>query len=131
MKESEIQKAIIEYLEYSGAYVVRVNSGATIKKYTTKDGTEKFHRISGAKEGTPDLICCYRGYFFGLEIKKDQKEVQKWFSNAEAFKSDKKTGSAQRRAFMQYQSMLEIKDAGGECFIISSIDEAEQILQSF
>lgn len=57
MKESEIQKKIIEYLNEIGAY--------TIKTITTN------------RNGCPDVICCLNGLFIALEVKTDKGIVSK------------------------------------------------------
>lgn len=57
MKESEIQKKIIEYLNKIGAY--------TIKTITTN------------RNGCPDVICCLNGRFIALEVKTDKGVVSK------------------------------------------------------
>jgi Holliday junction resolvase len=50
--EQQIQKKIITFLEQEGCYVVKV--------------------ISAAKAGVPDIIGCYEGIFFGIEVKTPQ-----------------------------------------------------------
>jgi len=49
MKESEIQKKILDYLKLQGAYAVKV--------------------IQASKAGVPDIICCYKGKFIAIEVK--------------------------------------------------------------
>ncbi len=49
MTEQQIQKKIITYLESQGCYVVKV--------------------ISASKAGVPDILGCYEGVFFGIEVK--------------------------------------------------------------
>lgn len=49
MREQQIQKAIIKYLEKQGAYVVKI--------------------ITASKSGVPDIIACYQGRLLGLEVK--------------------------------------------------------------
>lgn len=49
MRESEIQKKILEYLKLKGAYAIKV--------------------IQASKAGVPDIICCYRGRFIAIEVK--------------------------------------------------------------
>ena len=49
MKEQDIQKKIIAYLEELGAYVVKV--------------------VSATKAGVPDLLVCYEGKFIAIEVK--------------------------------------------------------------
>ncbi len=51
MKESKLQRQIIDYLESIGAYTLNVyGSGMTGK-------------------GTPDLLVCYNGFFIAIETK--------------------------------------------------------------
>jgi Holliday junction resolvase len=49
MKESDIQKKILDYLKLQGAYAVKV--------------------IQASKAGVPDIICCYKGRFIAIEVK--------------------------------------------------------------
>lgn len=49
MRESEIQKKILDYLKSIGAYSVKV--------------------IQASKAGVPDIICCYKGRFIAIEVK--------------------------------------------------------------
>ena len=49
MKEQDYQRKITKYLESQGAYVVKV--------------------ITASKKGVPDILCCYRGFFLGIEVK--------------------------------------------------------------
>lgn len=49
MKEQDIQRKIIKWLESEGAYVVKV--------------------VSATKAGVPDIICCYQGNFIAIEVK--------------------------------------------------------------
>jgi len=49
MKEQQLQSKIIKYLTALGAYVVKV--------------------ITASKAGVPDIICCYKGQFIGIEVK--------------------------------------------------------------
>ncbi len=52
VSESSIQSAIIIYLESQGGWVLNVAGGPEIKR------------------GTPDLLACVRGRFWGIEVKK-------------------------------------------------------------
>ena len=67
MSEANFQKKIIKYLESIDAYVFKHNASAI------------------SKAGVPDIICCYRGLFMGIEVKKDNKskptELQKYNLN--------------------------------------------------
>ena len=79
-RESHIQKAIVEYLEYRDIFHYRNNSGA----FKREDG--HFYRF-GAK-GSPDIVCVIDGKFVGIEVKRyggKQSDYQKDFqSNLEA-----------------------------------------------
>lgn len=62
-KESNIQDDIIEYLKSVGAYTVKIH----VSSYQT--------------QGTPDILCCYRGRFIGFELKRPGEsatELQKY-----------------------------------------------------
>lgn len=56
MKESVLQKKMIEYIESKGGYVVKV--------------------IAASKSGVPDLLICYKGRFIGIEVKAPGKLVE-------------------------------------------------------
>lgn len=62
MKESSIQKKIIDYLKQLNCYVVKVQTAN--------------------KTGIPDLLVCFEGKFIAFEIKVDEKKVpsklQQW-----------------------------------------------------
>jgi len=49
MKEQDIQRKIIKYLETNGAYVVKV--------------------VSATKSGVPDILACIEGKFVAIEVK--------------------------------------------------------------
>ena len=78
IKEKDIQKAIMDYLQYlenmGKCYVVRTQSGQIFI-----DG----RKFQTGKPGTPDILLCYNGKFYGIEVKrhkgkqsKAQKEAQ-------------------------------------------------------
>lgn len=65
-KEKEIQKLIIDWLNYrKDIYFIRNNSFAGYFK--RKNGTQGWLRQN--KPGSPDLILCYKGQWIGIEIK--------------------------------------------------------------
>lgn len=92
-KESEIQRAILDYLELRGIFHYRNNSGA----FKRDDG--HFYRF-GAK-GSPDIVCVVNGQYVGIEVKAPggkQSEHQKEF---------------QRR----------LKEAGGRYILAFTVDD--------
>lgn len=57
MRESQIQKKIIQYLNGIGAYTIKT--------------------ISTNRNGCPDVICCLNGKFIALEVKADKGIISK------------------------------------------------------
>ena len=57
MKESDVQKKIIDYLHSVGAWTVKV--------------------IKANKNGVPDIIACLDGRFIALEVKRDEAARKK------------------------------------------------------
>ena len=87
-KESSIQDTIIEYLKSVGAYVVKV------------------HVSSYQSQGTPDILCCYRGIFIGFELKKPGETA-----------SD-----------LQKYRIEQIQRAGGFAYIADSLKRVKEVL---
>lgn len=87
MLEKDIQRRVIAYLRSKGAYVVRVHVGAS------------------GNTGAPDLLVCYRGKFYGVEIK---------------------TPTGRQRAAQKGHETA-IRRAGGEYLIIRSVEDAERL----
>lgn len=61
MKEKDVQKAILDYLGYKKIFHYRNNSGA----FKTERGG--FYRFGAT--GSPDIVCCVRGRYVGIECK--------------------------------------------------------------
>lgn len=73
-KESEVQRAILDYLELRGIFHYRNNSGGF------RDAKNHFYRFGAV--GSPDIVCVVNGQYVGLEIKAPggkQSEHQKEF----------------------------------------------------
>jgi len=79
--ESAIQKHIMAALRERGVYV--------------------FHALA-ADAGTPDLIACHAGQFYGLECKTDKGRVSK----------------------IQQHRLSQIEAAGGVAAVVRSVDDA-------
>jgi hypothetical protein len=76
MKESELQKSILDYLAWKRIFHYRNNSGAFV------DSQKHFYRFGAL--GNPDIICVINGQYVGIEVKapkgkqsEHQKEFQK------------------------------------------------------
>lgn len=103
MKESDIQRIIVDYLNYrKDIYFVRNNtlSGRIIRK----NGSTGWVRNS--KPGAPDIIVCYKGRWIGLEIKNERG----------------------RQSPEQKQAEQDIVWAGGEYWVVRSLEEVMSIL---
>ena len=74
MKESELQKSILQYLTLKRVFHYRNNSGA----FKRDDG--HFYRFGAL--GSPDIVCVIGGQYVGIEVKRPggkQSEHQKEF----------------------------------------------------
>lgn len=79
-KEKEIENEIYNYLLSIGAVAEKIQSW----KIMIKKGQYN-HRMTLQSAGCPDIICLYKWYFVGIEVKKDQKEVDKWLKIRDRF----------------------------------------------
>lgn len=120
-KESEQQvlNAILEFLEYSGFYCVRINSGG-IKVAT--------HFIRLGRRGTPDIISCVKGDLIAFEVKKNEKEVAAWLRKVDLFRKTAVLNPNCAREIDQYKEMEKIKKSGGKAFLVCSVEEVAEIL---
>lgn len=99
MKESDVQKAILDYLGYKQIFHYRNNSGA----FKTNSGG--FYRFG--TPGSPDIIAVIHGRFIGIECKAPkgkQSENQKMFQQT-------------------------LEEAGGFYILAYSIDDVEEGLK--
>lgn len=94
-----------------GGYAQKVQSGAMMKSYPSKNGSTKMYKVTLADAGTPDVLACFNGVFLGIEVKKDAKEVEKWYKQKD------------ERSQRQMEQALLIGKAGGYALVVSSLDE--------
>jgi predicted LPLAT superfamily acyltransferase len=99
VKESDIQRSIIEWLSYQRIFHYRNNSGGF------KDANQHFYRFGAT--GSPDIVCVIEGRYVGIEVKA----------------SDGRQSDAQR----DFQARLEA--AGGLYILAKSIDDVERSLK--
>lgn len=100
--EKETQSTILEYLTRIGAVVVKFNNvGIYIKK------TGKY--IPPRDLGVSDILACYKGLFFAIEVKSTGKKP-----------TDNQLNFLQR-----------VRDAGGIAFWTDNIDEVTKTFQPF
>ena len=100
MKETVIQRAILQYLAYvKRVYSFRANSGNII--------TQEGRYFKTGRAGCPEIIVCHKGRFIGLEVKTP-------------------TG---RQSHVQKEAQIDIERAGGEYHIVRSVDDVNKIIK--
>jgi intein/homing endonuclease len=57
--------------------------------------------------GIPDIICCYKGLFLAFEVKKPDGKLTK----------------------LQEKTIKDIQAAGGQAYVVRSVDEVKRIIQ--
>lgn len=103
-RESDIQKAIIGYLQYRGYYVQRMNSGAinAVSKY----GVPHLVRLSAP--GTPDIMAfrIYKGFtrLLFIEVKRQGGKL----------------------TILQQAKINELETYGAECLVAHSVEEVKE-----
>ncbi len=89
MKEQQLQAQIIRYIQAKGGYVVKV--------------------VQATKAGVPDIICCYKGKFYGIEVKVG-------YNNASA---------------IQIANIQAINSAGGAGIIAYSLEDVSSVIKDY
>ena len=90
MKESDMVRSILKYLKtVEGCFFWKEHGGM----YGTA--------------GIPDIICCYRGRFYGFEVKTEIGEPTK----------------------LQLSTIRKIQAAGGISVIVRSVDEVKAVIE--
>lgn len=87
MREKELQARIIRLLKSNGAYVCKVNLSS--------------------RNGVPDLLCCLRGRFIGIEVKSEQNKPTP----------------------LQEFNLRKITQAGGVGVVVRNLKEVEDLLK--
>ena len=78
-KEVDVQRAILEWLEWKHIFHYRNNSGAFVFPETA---THKRRFFKAGVVGAPDIVCVVKGQYVGIECKASkgrQSENQKEF----------------------------------------------------
>jgi len=88
MTEQQIQKKITNYLESQGCYVVKV--------------------VSATKAGVPDILGCYEGVFFGIEVK-----------------TPRTAGNVSK---LQEYNLDKIREADGHSIVAWSVEQVEEFI---
>jgi hypothetical protein len=102
MKESDVQRQILDYLALKGIFHYRQNSGGLGGEHKGKKWFVRFGAV-----GAPDIICVIAGQYVGIEVKAPkgkQSDHQK-----------------------EFQRKLEM--AGGRYILTYSLDDVISLLQ--
>lgn len=90
MREKNIENKIKAYLKSIGAYYV------------------KYFGNQFSQVGVPDILCCYKGRFIGIEVKNEKGKTSP----------------------LQDVNIQQIKDAGGLAIVARTVDEVKQLIDS-
>ena len=90
MLESKIQKDILDYLRKNRIYHFRFQAQSNLN-------------------GLPDIICLYKGFFIGLELKRE------------------KGGHATQ---LQLKKLKTINDNGGIAILVRSVEDVDKIIKT-
>lgn len=97
--ERDIQAACLGWLALQGALVIRTNSGLLVAEHKGKRRAVRFNN----QPGCSDAVCCYRGRFVGLEIKRP----------------------GGRLTLLQKAFLDAVRLAGGLAFVVRSLEELQ------
>jgi len=102
-KESQIQRAILDYLKLRGIFCWRNNSLAVpiIDKYNRR------HYIRTGMKGLPDIFCLLPSVLLMLEVKTARGKL-----------------SDEQKAFFE-----KAKELGHYCVVVKSVEDVEKILE--
>lgn len=123
-REKVIESHCMEVARIHGIYLQKIHSGAVFVK-----AGPATYKMKLADQGTPDLMCCVRGRFVGVEVKDSPETVAEWercwdkylaSGNDDDGRTLKK--SWERSVFQHMQHDL-IRKAGGEIIVCSSAEE--------
>jgi len=99
MTENELQREILNLLSHiPNTYCFRSSSGLI--------RTEKGNYFRTGKRGCPDIVCCIKARFIGLEVKKEKGKLS---------------------AF-QKQAREEIEKAGGKYAVVRNMEDIELLI---
>lgn len=113
MHEKAIESNIIHFLHAMGAHPIKIQCGTLYKEYKDKNGVTRRHKIKLAERGNPDIVACVGGRFVGIEVKRDEKEIEKWYRQNDA------------RSIAQMAMAQRIQQCGGHMFLTHSIEDLE------
>ena len=128
MNEKQIEKDIIGYLRWQGYYAEGIQSGVLKQTYNGKD---RYVHLCTA--GTPDIIACINRAFVGTEVKKDSNEYKKWNKIIDAHVDGtllwNTSQDNKKRCVNQYEQGRLIDKAGGDYWLVTSVEEVQNLIE--
>ena len=118
MQEKKIEQAIINYLRSLWAVVEGIQSW----KIMIKKGSYN-HMMTLQSKWACDIICYYNWQFIWIEVKKDQKEVDKWIRLLERYEAWEELPKSYQREKDQIEYRKKIIENGWVHIITSDITE--------
>ena len=103
MKESEAQRAILEWLAWKKIFAYRNNSGAFA---IPAEGMHQRRFFRAAVVGAPDIVCVVKGQYVGIEVK----------------------GPQGRQSDNQKEFQAQLEAAGGKYILAYSTDDVARAL---
>lgn len=118
--EQPIKEGILAWLLMQGAYAINVQSGSILTEYN-----DQTYKVDLAPPGTPDIIGWFKGHPFGVEVKRDDAERERWRAQ---WRKHKETGEFKKswlRSILQHQAQTAIEAAGGTYLCCVGIEDIE------
>ena len=125
MKEKKVEQAIINYLKSLWAVVEGIQSW----KIMIKKGSYN-HRMTLQSAWCPDIICYYKWQFLWIEVKKDQKEVDKWIRLLERYEAWEELPKSYQREKDQIEYRKKILENWWVHIITSEVSEVIEYLNA-
>lgn len=119
--EKGVENTLLEYLRIRGIYAQKTHSGSIF----VKKGPMTY-KMKLCDQGTPDIMACLKGRFLGIEVKKDQEEIDEWERQWEQHQKTKELKTSWERSVFQHMQHDLIRAAGGEVIVCCSMDELDR-----
>lgn len=123
MKESGIEKVIQMHIKSKGGWSQRLHSGQIVTKYG-----DKSYAMHLAEKGSPDLIACVKGQFYGIEVKADEEIKEKWMKLFKRVQQGEELPKSYHREKAQIDQCNKIINAGGKFILASSVDDVKEVI---
>ena len=123
MQEKKIEQAIINYLRSLWAVVEGIQSWKVLIKKQWYQ-----HMMTLQSKWACDIICYYKWQFLWIEVKKDQKEVDKWIRLLERYEAWEELPKSYQREKDQIEYRKKILDNWWIHIITSEVSEVIEYL---